>query len=90
MPEDLPPPAIRPEQVPKRKNTVRPRLVAAVLALAALVVFVVQNNDTVAVSWLVVKVNWPLWAVIVASAVLGAIVGEALRWILKRARRRRR
>ena len=60
------------------------------LAVAALIIFVVQNNDTVALSWLFVKVNWPLWAVIVASAVLGAIAGEALRWILKRARRRRR
>ncbi len=73
-----------------RKLSVRPGVVIAVLVAAALIVFVVQNNTEVPVRWLFVNVNQPLWAVIIAAAVAGAVLSEVLGWVVRRTRRRRR
>ena len=73
-----------------RKRSIRPGVVIALLVAAALVVFVVQNDREVPVTWLFVEVNGPLWAVIIAAAVAGAVLTEVLGWVVGRVRRRRR
>ena len=73
-----------------RKRLVRPAVVVALLVAAALIVFVVQNDSEVPVTWLVVEVNGPLWAVIVVAAVGGAVLSQVLGWVASRTRRRRR
>ncbi len=73
-----------------RKFRLRPRVVIAVVLVAALVTFVVQNRSEVPVSFLVFEVNWPLWAVIITAAVAGAVISEVFGWVLRLLRRRRR
>ena len=74
----------------RRKRSVRPGVIVALLVAAALIVFVVQNNTEVPVTWLFVEVNGPLWAVIIVAAVAGAVLSEVLGWVAGRVRRRRR
>ena len=95
MQEDLTPSDPQPgdERDPSpagRKWSVRPGVVVAVLVAAALIVFVVQNDNEVPVTWLFVEVNGPLWAVIIAAAVAGAVLSEVLGWVVRRTRRRHR
>ena len=73
-----------------RKWSIRPGVVVALLVAAALIVFVVQNDREVPVTWWFVEVNGPLWAVIVVAAVAGAVLTEVLGWVVGRRRRRRR
>ena len=65
-------------------------MVIALLVAVLLIVFVVQNDNEVPVTWLFVEVNGPLWAVIIAAAVAGAVLSEVLGWVVRRTRRRRR
>ncbi len=74
----------------RRKRSIRPGVIVALLVAAALIVFVVQNNTEVPVTWLFVEVNGPLWAVIIVAAVAGAVLSEVLGWVAGRVRRRRR
>ena len=73
-----------------RKWSIRPGVVLALLVAAALIVFVVQNDREVPVTWWFVEVNGPLWAVIIVAAVAGAVLTEVLGWVVGRRRRRRR
>ena len=54
-------------------------MVLALLIAAALIVFVVQNDREVPVTWWFVEVNGPLWAVIIVAAVAGAVLTEVPR-----------
>ena len=74
----------------ERKWSIRPGVVLALLVAAALIVFVVQNDRDVPVTWWFVEVNGPLWAVIIVAAVAGAVLTEILGWVVGRRRRRRR
>lgn len=62
--------------------------IATGIGLAALVVFMLQNTDDVRINVLAWDVTWPVWLVILVSAILGAVI-----WIgagvLRRHRRRR-
>ena len=73
-----------------RKLSIRPGVVVALAVTAALIVFVVQNDQEVPVTWWFVEVNGPLWAVIIVAAVAGALLAEVLGWVVGRRRRRRR
>ena len=72
-----------------RRLSIRPGVVLALAVTAALIVFVVQNNQDVPVTWWFVEVNGPLWAVIIVAAVAGALLAEVLGWVVGRRRRRR-
>ena len=74
----------------EKKRLIRPGVVIALLVAAALIIFVVQNDSEVPVTWLFVKVNGPLWAVIIVAAAAGAVLTELLGWVAGRRRRRRR
>ena len=72
------------------KRSIRPGVALALLVAAALIVFVVQNDGEVPVTWWFVEVNGPLWAVIIVAAVAGAVLAEVIGWVAGRRRRRRR
>ena len=61
-------------------------VVAAVIAVA-LIAFIGQNRADAEVNWLFLDGTWPLWIVIVVSAVAGAALIEVLSWVLRRRRR---
>ena len=51
------------------------RLIVATIVLAALVVFAIDNRKQTSVSWIVGDGRAPLWILLIAAAVAGAIVG---------------
>jgi uncharacterized integral membrane protein len=61
-------------------------LVLAALVAAGLGAFIVQNGEDSTVNWLFMEGQWPLWAVIVVSAVAGALLSEVLGWLVRRRR----
>jgi uncharacterized integral membrane protein len=62
--------------------------IATLGGLGVLVVFILQNTDDVPVQFLFWDFTWPLWLVIVVSAVFGAVVWLGL-GVLRRHRRRK-
>ena len=86
MNEEPKPLEVKPD---KKKLSIPPGLVVAVLLVAGLIFFVVQNGDDVAFEWLVFDMHGPLWVVILVAAVAGAVVNEVLGFIRRRRRRRR-
>lgn len=64
-----------------------PRLVVALLALVAAIIFVVQNSTHVETQFLFFDFSSRLWVVIVVSMLLGAGLGQAV-GLLRRRRRK--
>jgi len=62
--------------------------VIAALIAVALGALIVQNTDSTPVQWLWFHRTAPLWIVIFSAALAGAVLSEALAWVLRRARRR--
>jgi uncharacterized integral membrane protein len=62
--------------------------IAAIGGAAVLVVFMLQNTQKVRVEFLFWDFTWPLWLVIIVSAVFGAFVWLGL-GVLRRHRRRK-
>ncbi|MFT5204392.1 MAG: putative integral membrane protein [Candidatus Aldehydirespiratoraceae bacterium] len=61
-------------------------VVSAAVIAGALIAFVVQNRADTEVNWLFLNGTWPLWLVIVVSAVGGAVLSEILGWLIRRRR----
>jgi uncharacterized integral membrane protein len=75
---------------PKPKRNVSPEIIGAAFLAVVLLIFVVQNDARVDVTWLVFGVDHQqLWVVILVSAVLGYLVGQLIEFGLKRRRRER-
>jgi uncharacterized integral membrane protein len=62
-------------------------IVGAVLAVGAVVAFVVQNTHQVHIEWLFFDFDWSVWFLILVTIVLTLIGEELLQWTLKRRRR---
>lgn len=56
--------------------------------IAALAVFILQNTDDVSVTFLFWSFTWPVWLLILVSALLGTAIWVGL-GILRRRRRRK-
>lgn len=64
--------------------------IASLSGLAVLVIFMFQNTEDVKVTFLFWDFTWPLWLVILFSAVFGAIVWLGLGILRRRQRRKER
>lgn len=64
------------------------KLGASLAALAVLLVFIAVNLDRVVVDFLIVRVEAPLFLVIIVSAVLGATVAYAVRVLMPRSKKK--
>ena len=62
--------------------------IASGAGLGALGIFMLQNTDDVRVSFLVWDFTWPVWLLILVSAIFGAVIWLGL-GILRRHRRRK-
>jgi uncharacterized integral membrane protein len=62
--------------------------IASLSGVAALVVFMVQNTDDVTVKFLFWEFTWPVWLLILVSALIGAIIWLGM-GVLRRHRRRK-
>ncbi len=61
--------------------------IASIAGGAALATFMAQNTDDVTVQFLVWKFTWPVWLLVLISALIGALVWFGL-GVLRRHRRR--
>ena len=73
---------------PARKN-VSPEIIVAAALAVILLIFIIQNDTDVKVSWVVFSRRAALWVVILVSAVLGYLIGQLIECGLKRRRRHR-
>ncbi len=62
--------------------------IASLSGGAALVTFMAQNTDDVTVTFLAWEFTWPVWLLVLVSALVGAIVWLGL-GVLRRHRRRK-
>jgi uncharacterized integral membrane protein len=62
--------------------------IATIIGLAALVIFMIQNTEDVAVKFLWMDFTWSVWLLVLVSAVVGALVWFGL-GVLRRHRRRK-
>jgi uncharacterized integral membrane protein len=62
--------------------------IASLTGLGLLLIFMIQNTESVRLDFLVWSFTWPLWLLTMASAVLGALVWFGL-GVLRRHRRRK-
>jgi uncharacterized integral membrane protein len=60
------------------QKDIAPRLAVALVALAAAIIFVVQNSNRVETTFLFFDGRARLWIVILVSVVLGAALGQAV------------
>ena len=81
------------EQVPQSqtpkpaKRNVSPEIIVAAALAVILLIFIVQNDTDVKVSWVVFSQRAALWTVILVSAVVGYLIGQLVEFGLKRRRR---
>ncbi len=82
------------EQVPAKDDKDGLRLgggaVATLSGAAVLVIFVLQNTEDTQLDFLFWNFTWPLWLLIIVSAVFGAIFWIGLGIMRRRARRKAR
>ena len=64
--------------------------IASIVGVGALLVFMLQNRNKVSLDFLMFNVTWPLWLVILISAVLGALIWFGLGVMRRRSRRKAR
>jgi uncharacterized integral membrane protein len=62
--------------------------IAALGGLGLLVVFMIQNTEDVTVNFLFFEFTWPLWLIVLVSALVGALVWFGL-GVVRRHRRRK-
>jgi uncharacterized integral membrane protein len=74
---------------PPARRAVSPEIVVAAVLAVVLLIFVVQNDEDVEVNWVAFSKRGPVWAVILASVVLGYLIGRLIEFGLKRRRRDR-
>lgn len=61
---------------------------SAVVAAAALLIFVIQNTEDVTFRFVILTFTWPMWLYTVVMAVFGAVVWMGV-GVLRRHRRRK-
>lgn len=64
--------------------------IASIVGVVALVVFMLQNRNEVQIDFLMFAVSWPLWLVILVSALLGALIWFGLGVMRRHNRRQER
>ena len=62
--------------------------IASLTGLGVLIIFMVQNTETITFKFLTLSFSWPMWLYTIVVAVFGAIVWIGL-GVLRRHRRRK-
>ena len=63
-------------------------VLGAIVAAAALLIFILQNTDEQKVTWLFFDATAPLWVVIVVTAVLSVALAQLVIFVWRRRRRK--
>lgn len=83
-----PPPAPQPQPGPHEKSGLSAGTIASLVGAALLLAFMLQNRQDVRVHFLFWHATLPLWFIILASALVGAVVWLGF-GVLRRHRRRK-
>ena len=80
------------QQTPEESSTGRGRLsggsIAALVGVALLVIFIIQNTEKIRLHFLIWHFSWPLWVYTLVMAAGGALVWFGL-GVVRRHRRRK-
>jgi len=75
-------------QEQQRKARLGGGAIASLVGVGLLVVFMIQNTEDVRVKFLAWNFTWPVWLLVLVSAVVGALIWFGL-GVLRRHRRRK-
>jgi uncharacterized integral membrane protein len=64
--------------------------IASLLGVGLLGIFMLQNRDQTTLNFLMLDFTWPLWLVILVSALFGALIWFGLGVMRRRSRRKER
>ena len=64
--------------------------IASIAGVGALLIFILQNTEDVRLDFLFLHFTWPLWLLVLVSALLGALVWFGLGVMRRRRRRKER
>jgi uncharacterized integral membrane protein len=76
------------QQAQKARRRLGSGAIASLIALAVLVIFVIQNRMRIKIDFLAWSFIWPLWLYTIVTAVFGALVWFGL-GVMRRHRRRK-
>ena len=78
------------DQAPRDEERGAPwKLIALLILVIALAIFFFQNGDDASVDFLWFNGDWPLWAVIGLSVLIGVALDRLVSWQMRRRRARR-
>ena len=81
---------VSPGDEPNKRGALGGGAFATLLGLALLAVFMAQNTDDVTVEFLTWEFTWPVWLIVLVSAVVGALIWLGLGMIRRHRRRKER
>ena len=78
------------DQAPRDEEGRAPwKLIALLILVIALAAFFFQNGDDAPIEFLWFNGQWPLWAVIGISVLIGIVLDRLVGWQMRRSRQRR-
>ena len=78
------------DQAPRDEERRAPwKLIALLVLVILLAFFFFQNGDDAPIEFLWFNGQWPLWAVIGISVLIGIVLDRLVGWQMRRSRRRR-
>ncbi|MEO0495107.1 MAG: LapA family protein [Actinomycetota bacterium] len=76
------------DETSAKKRGGQARMLIVAIVAVGLGAFVIQNTDSTPVTWLVFEGSAPLWLVIIAAAMAGAVLSELGGYLMRRRKRR--
>lgn len=76
--------------VEKHSSRVKFKLIAAAVLAVLLLFFILSNGQSVEVSYMTADGRAPLWVVLLATALIGGMLGQVIEATIRRSRRERR
>ncbi|HSJ70825.1 MAG TPA: LapA family protein [Acidimicrobiia bacterium] len=64
-------------------------LIISGVIIVLVAIFIAQNAESIPFEFLVLNFEAPLWLVLIIVFALGAVVGQGLMWMRRRAKRRK-
>ena len=77
------------DRVEQQQSRAQTGLIISGVIIVLVAIFIAQNAESTLFKFLVLEFNAPLWLVLVIVFALGAVVGQGLMWMRRRAKRRK-
>ena len=77
------------DRVEQQQTRAQTGLIISGVIIVLVAIFIAQNAESIPFTFLVLDFEAPLWLVLVIVFALGAVVGQGLMWMRRRAKRRK-